>query len=218
MNRLNFSRLTVGFLITAVLLVLGGCNPQPKKEAEPEKMDQEVGEVEAPEGIISLDEAKELCQNYEIRRIPGIKNFEAAQTNAEGKFIPTQYVTFDLETIRQYLDYLEQEAKRANVVPDSLRIYLGNYGNKGKDPNRNTVFILPTAEIGKGYGGFYIDNEGQAKLIRNYWPKEGENGDRDGESKSKASFVPTFNASLMQSGGSLVMNRGSAGPPPFADF
>ncbi|MEM1256908.1 MAG: hypothetical protein AAGH81_00155 [Bacteroidota bacterium] len=213
MNRLNFYRLTVGFLITAVLLVLGSCNPQPKKEAEPEKMDQEVEEVEAPEGIISLDEAKELCQNYEIRRIPGIKNFEAAQTNAEGKFIPTQYVTFDLETIRQYLDYLEQEAKRANVVPDSLRIYLGNYGNEGKDPNRNTVFILPTAEIGKGYGGFYIDNEGQAKLIRSYWP----NNDENGKSKSKASFLPNFGPSLM-SGGSLVFNRGNSSPPPDSDF
>ncbi len=212
---LNFSTSTLGFLVTAIIL-LSACNPQTKKEDEPAMMDKEVKEVDAPEGIISLDVAKGLCENYERRRIPGIKKFEAANTDSEESFIPTQYVTFDLKTIRQYLDYVEQEAKRANVEPDSLRIYLGNYGKEGRDPNRNTVFILPTAEIGKEYGGFYIDGT-EAKLIRNHWPR-GENGGQEGEPKSKASFIPNFNPLHLQPNGSLILNWGGSGPPPHTDF
>ncbi|MEO0570363.1 MAG: hypothetical protein AAF039_01585 [Bacteroidota bacterium] len=215
MSKLNFSTATAGFLVAALLL-LGACNPQPKKEAEPEMMDQEAEKVDAPKEIISLDEAKELCDNYETRRITSILEFERAESGDEEKFIPTQFVAFKLETLKTYIKYVEQEAKKANVTADSLRVYLGNYGKEGSDPNRNTVFVLPTAKVGNEYGGFYIDGT-EAKLIRNYWPG-GENGGQEGEPRSKASFVPTLNASLMQGGGSLVMNRGQSGPPPYGDF
>ena len=198
------------------LLVLGACNPQPKKEAEPAMMDQEVEAVDAPKEIISLDEAKELCENYENRRIPGILKFEMAENGSEEKFVPTQFVAFDLETIKGYIAYVEQEAAKANVQPDGIRIYLGNYGKEGRDPNRNTVFILPTAQIGKEYGGFYIDGT-DAKLIRGYWPG-GENSGQEGGDKSKASFLPNLNASLMQGAGSLILNIGNGGPPPNGDF
>lgn len=214
-NELNFSKSTLGCLIATVIL-LGACNPQPKKEAEPAMMTEKTQEVEAPEGIISLDEAKELCENYETRRIPSIVKFEATENSSEDKFIPTQFVAFKLETIKSYLEYVEQEAQKANVKPDSLRIYLGNYGKEGRDPNRNTVFILPTTEIGKEYGGFYVDGN-EAKLIRNYWPK-GVNDGQEGEGKSKASFLPVLNANLMQGGGSLILNWGGSGPPPHTDF
>ena len=214
MNRLNFTRTTFGLLGLALLL-LGACNTQTKKEVAPKMMTQSVDEVDAPEEIISLDEAKVLCENYENRRASQILEFEMAQSDGKEKFIPTQFVAFDLKTLKRYIKYVEQEARKAKVMPDSLRIYLGNYGNEGKEANHNTVFILPTAKVGNDYGGFYIGDNGQAELIRNYWPRGGENG--DSENKSKASFVPSFSTSLM-SGGSLVMNRGQSGPPPFGDF
>jgi len=203
-------------LFALTLIFLGACNEQPKKDVE-QKMETEE-EITAPKEIISLDEAKVLCENYENRRIPGILEYEAANSDSEEKFIPTQFVAFNLKTLKKYIKYVEKEAHKAKVKPDSLRIYLGNYGNKGKDKNRNTVFILPTAKIGHDYGGFYIGDDGQAKLMRNYWPKDDDQGGQEGEPKSKASFMPAFNTSLMQGGGSLVMNYGGSGPPPKMDF
>lgn len=204
-------------LFALTLIFLGACNEQPKKDVE-QKMETEE-EITAPKEIISLDEAKVLCENYENRRIPSILEYEAANSDSEEKFIPTQFVAFNLKTLKKYIKYVEKEAHKAKVKPDSLRIYLGNYGNKGKDPNRNTVFILPTAQIGSKYGGFYIGNDGEAKLMRDYWPKGNDGqGGQEGEPKSKASFMPTINANLMQGGGSLVMNRGGSGPPPHTDF
>ena len=183
-------------------------------EKSKEKPQEEENITTAPSGIISLNEAKILCDNYEDRRIPSIINFELAQDESKEKFVPTQFIDFDFKTIKKYIKYVERQAKKAKVKPDSLRIYLGNYGMDGKDTNRNTVFMLPTAEINGEHGGFYIGVDGEGKLIRNYWPK-GKDG--NGEGKSKASFLPSLNMSLYQDE-SLILNHGSAGPPPTGDF
>ena len=198
-------------------VLLSACNETPKQDAEPALLTQEMENIDTPKEIISLDEAKTLCENYENRRIPSIMKFEMAENASEETFVPVQFVAFKLETLKTYIKYVEQEAKKAKVTPDSLRVYLGNYGKEGVDPNRNTVFVLPTAKVGNDYGGFYIGDNGEAKLIRDYWPRQ-ENGGQEGEPRSKASFFPTFNASLMQGGGSLIMNRGQSGPPPYGDF
>lgn len=205
------------YLLGMALVGLSACNPTPKKEAVPKQLNEAAemeDTVKPPAGIISLDEAKELCDNYETRRIPNIIEFEMAEGNSEEKFVPTQFVAFDFKTIKRYIRFVEQESQKAKVTPDSLRIYLGNYGKEGRDPNRNTVFILPTAEIGNAYGGFYIGDKGRAELIRNYWP----NGGQEGEPRGKASFMPTFNTTLLQGGGSLILNYGQGGPPPINDF
>ncbi|RNC89400.1 MAG: hypothetical protein ED555_07870 [Allomuricauda sp.] len=200
-------------LVLAVLFFVS-CQETPKEENTREMAQEE--EVKPPAGIISLDEAKTLCDNYEERRIAGIKEFEMA-SNPEEEFVPTQFIDFDFETIDNYLKYVKQEAKKAGVSPDSLRIYLGNYGKEGKEPNRNTVFLLPTTSIDGERGGFYINDDGKAALIRNYWPED-ENGGQEGEPRSKASLMPAFNTALMMNGGSLTLNFGQGGPPPFGDF
>lgn len=193
-----------------LFLAISSCEEKPKEEKEkPEHKEPEM--VKVPDGIISLGEAKLLCDNYETRRLSTIKEFELAQ-NPEKEFVPTQFINFDLKTIKKYIKYVERKAKKAKVKPDSLRIYLGNYGMDGKDPNKNTIFMLPTAEINGEHGGFYIGADGKGKLIRNYWPKT-----KEGNEKSKASFLPSFNMSLYQDG-SLILNDGHNGPPPPSDF
>ena len=215
MKNFSLARTSTGIL-SVCLMALVSCNPQQKKEV-PEMADEPAKEVEAPKEIISMKEAKVLCENYQNRRIPDIVKFEMGDRDSEEKFIPTQFVAFKLETIKSYIKYMERQAGKAKVNPDSLRIYFGNYGKEGRDPNKNTVFILPTAKIANDYGGFYIGADGQAKLIRNYWSKA-ENGGQEGEPKSKASFIPTFNIGLMQGDGSLILNHGGSGPPPGSDF
>ena len=191
------------FILSAILpaLFLGACAEQ-KKETPTEDPSQEMEQemVKAPRGIISLNQAKTLCANYEERSAMAIKEFEMAQ-NPKQEFIPTQFIDFDFETIVNYVKYVQQEAKKAKVSPDSLRIYLGNYGKKGKQPNRNTVFILPTTEINGESGGFFINADGEAELIRSYWP----NTNVGSNEKSKAGFLPNFSPSMFQDG-SLILN------------
>ena len=207
---------TYRLLALGILVLLASCNQQPKKEMPINGETEPVEEITAPKDIVSLNEAKKLCQNYERRRIPSIVKFETAQSDSDEKFMPTQFIAFNLDSLKNYIAYVEQEAKKVNVAPDSLRIYLANYGKEGRDPNHNTVFILPTAKVEGDYGGFYIDGDA-AKLMRNYWPMD-ENGGQEGEPKSKASFVPNFNTSLFLDSKSFIFNHGSGGPPPTGDF
>lgn len=203
------------FVLTTFLpvFILGACVEQ-KKETPVEDPSDEVEQemVTAPKGIISLKQAKVLCENYEERRIGNIKRFEMAQ-NPEQDFVPTQFIDFDFETISNYVKYVEQEARKAKVSPDSLRIYLGNYGKEGKQTNRNTVFMLPTTVINGESGGFFINANGEAELIRSYWPHTQDGGNQ----KSKASFFPSFSPNLFQDG-SLILNDGNSAPPPYSDF
>ena len=83
-------------LLVFALLFFVSCQEAPKEENKPEMAEEE--EVKPPSGIITLDTAKELCENYEERRIPGIKEFEMA-SNPEEEFVPTQFIDFDFKTI-----------------------------------------------------------------------------------------------------------------------
>lgn len=199
--------------LSILFLGLLSCGDGPQKPKD-EKLHTEEGEGEvggAPDGIISLDEAKVLCENYETRRSKSIIVFEKEQNELDEEFVPTQFIDFDFKELKKYIKHVEREARRAKVKPDSLRIYLGNYGKDGTEPNRNTVFILPTAKVNGDHGGFFINAKGNAELIRNYWPNSEE------EQKSKASLLPSFNPTLYQ-GKSLIFNRGHGGPPPTGDF
>ncbi|GMN10801.1 hypothetical protein MTsPCn9_30340 [Croceitalea sp. MTPC9] len=204
----------------SLFFVITSCVEKPKEDRDkPEHEEREENDItKAPDGIITLEEAKELCENYETRRSRAILKFEMEQ-NPEKEFIPTQFIDFDLKTIKKYIKYVEKKARKAKVKPDSLRIYLGNYGKEGRDPNRNTVFVLPTASINGEHGGFYIDGDGNAKLIRNYWPENGDDNGQGLEQKSEASFLPSLNTLLYQDEDeSFILNYGNGGPPPTGDF
>lgn len=198
------------------LFTLSNCvekDKKPKEEEEKPQTEEETGMSGEPQGIISLDEAKILCDNYENRRLKPIIEFEMEQNESDKKFVPTQFIDFELKTIKKYIKYVERQARKAKVKPDSIRIYLGNYGADGRDPNKNTVFIVPTTTIDGDHGGFFINDKGNAQLIRNYWPMDNNNEPQ----KSKASIFPSFNMNLFDDQ-SLILNQGHGGPPPTGDF
>ena len=93
----------------AILLLLGACQEAPKKE-EPTEPGQE--KIAPPEGIISLEESKSLYDNYTKNRIDIIRTFEA-ERNADEKFIPARFTSFTYADIKQYMQYVEQEAEEA---------------------------------------------------------------------------------------------------------
>lgn len=207
-------------VIFPVLLVVA-CGEKKQKHEEPAKEEMEPRVVKAPSGIISLETADTLFINYNNRRRDNIIAFES-EFQEDGKpFVPTQFISFSIADIQDYLDFIAQETADSGAIPDSLRIYLGNNGEKvrrKKNERRNTVFILPAAKVGNDYGGIFIDAKGKAALIRE-WIKEYQQG-QGMEQKSKASFLPNFApaAPMLQGEGSLVLNRGGSAPPPNGDF
>nr|WP_321411412.1 hypothetical protein [uncultured Allomuricauda sp.] len=202
----------------AILLLLGACQQNPKKE-EPTEPGQE--EVAPPKGIISLEESKSLYDNYTKNRLDMIEKFEA-ERSADEKFIPARFTSFSYADMEQYMKYVEQEAKEAGVEVASLRLYFANYpdkpdfpdGEKVVHPRQNSIFIVPTTMINGKELGFYIDADGKAKPIKGVVGSS-EIGEKDEPNTSQASFAP----SLFQGGSrSLNLNHGTSGPPPYTDF
>ena len=213
----NTSKVFWSFLALAIFIT--ACQEQPKNENQ-DATTEEPKEVvfEAPKQIISLAEADSLFVNYKDRRAANIIKMEAEYQEDGKPFVPTQFVSFDIEVLKEYIGYVEQEAKKGGVKADSLRIYLGNYGQKSKkEPRRNTVFILPAAEVNGDYGGIFIGTDGKAQLVRN-WIKKQQNGGQEGEPKSKASLLPSLSSPSLYNNTSLTLNFGNGGPPPNGDF
>ncbi|WP_350287682.1 hypothetical protein [uncultured Croceitalea sp.] len=192
--------LTAGFALIAM-----SCK-EIKKETPQEPVEDPKPEVvEAPSQIISLKKADSLYINYSKRRAENIVRAETKYESSNVSFEPTRFVTFDLKVIKDYIKYIEQEAKNGGTEADSLRIYFANYGSSA-NPKRfhNTVFMLPTAKTKTGYGGIYIDEAGDAKLIRDFW----KSNEKEGDSKSKASLLPSLNSTVFNDSQSLIMNFG----------
>ncbi len=203
--------------LSTVLLFIGACQQGPKKDDTPQ--DEKVS---PPEGIISLEESKSLYDNYTKNRVDMIQQYEM-ERNPDEKYVPARFTSFTYADIKQYMAYIEQEAKGANVEISSLRFYFANYpdkerfpdGKKVVHPKQNSIFIVPTMLVDGEEHGFYIGADGKAKLIKNAVGTSQMGQNSNASQKSYASFAPT----LFQTGDkSLDLNHGGSGPPPYSDF
>jgi len=184
-----------------------------------------------PKGyIISVDRAQEMYDGYTDRRVPIIRKYEDSIVADSAKFTPTRYAEYDLETIKQYIAYIEHEAAKAEVDIKTLRFYLSNYPDSEKFPNgdvvkfpkRNSFFIVPTMKNDEGNVGFYIEErEGKYTAMPiNKRPTTGMETPQDEEQKevkvNEASFLSFNNTTAAQGGGttSLIMNESHITPPP----
>ncbi|MEP2278330.1 hypothetical protein [Maribacter sp.] len=216
-------------LCSSILITIISCKEEEKKEI---KQPQARDTVSAPEGIISIEEASMLYSNYSDHRADIIKQYEQKVRAPEKEFQVGRFVDFDYQTIKDYIAYVDQEAKNAGVEKvTKLRLYFANYpaegnfpdGKKFVHPRQNSIFIVPTLnKKGEDYA-FYIGENGKAELIRNLTMNQsnGIGNYTHGETKKTyASIVPTFtlNSSLQTKGTSLTLNRGNGGPPPRTDF
>lgn len=205
-----------------------------------EKMDKEekeAPEVLAPSQIVQIEQAKEMYENYTDRRVALIQKYEDSINGGKEKFDVARYVSYDYETIKQYLAFIEQEAKKANVEISGLRFYFSNYpkgtkfenGDSIVHPRQNSVMLSPTLKRGDRDYLFYIGGT-EAKqepvlLSDSFGSDKGQGmGVIDnGDHKSYASFIPslpiattntTLNASFYART-SLTLNRGTGAPPPY---
>lgn len=211
-------------IATLVLFATLSCNDEKKQEQQPGN--PTPNEVKAPDQIVSIEEAKNMYNNYTKKRADLIEATEAPQEDGS-KFIASRYGDYDIETIKNYIKYVEQQADSAGVKVETLRFYFSTYPDKKdfpnnkkiKHPRQNSFFIVPTMKVDTMNLGFYIKNLGDGKkeaaLIRDYsYMTDDKMGEAKKHNKSYASIIPNFTLSSSQSNESLILNKGNMGPPP----
>tara|TARA_R110000868_G_scaffold13247_1_gene62133 strand:+ start:335 stop:1024 length:690 start_codon:yes stop_codon:yes gene_type:complete len=216
-------------LCLGILAVFGFTSCEQKKEKTP-VTEPEPMEISAPKQIVSVSQAKTMYDAYGERRVGLIEKYEN-ELAPEKKFDVARFGYYDYNTIKEYMTYIEQEAKKANVEISSLRFYFSNYpdkktfedGREIKHPKQNSFFIIPAVKDNDREYGFYIREEDDGKnvpvlLSDNLEPKKDGAMDKmqTGESKSEASFLPTAApAPFYARNKSLVLNEANMVPPPY---
>ena len=209
-------------------------------EVQPTEKKTEI-EVLAPEQIVTIPNARKAYETYGKRRVPLIQRYEDSinrnrkiEDIAKAKpFDVGRFVYYDYKTIKQYLTYIEQEAKAANVEISTLRFYYSNYpdetffpGTKDsiKHPRQNSILISPTYNDGKQDHLFYIAQGAKGSeaipLNDSFGEIKGFGSTENTETKVYASIIPNLESTnsmpkySLQGGTSLTMNRGTGVPPP----
>ncbi|MAN59644.1 MAG: hypothetical protein CMC08_07395 [Flavobacteriaceae bacterium] len=210
------------FCITAFFLV--GCENQVPKEEEPVP-------VEAPKQVIPLAQAKQLYDTYTERRVPIIKEYEAANGDST-EFTPTRLGEYDYETLKRYLAYIEYEAKTAGVEISKMRFYFVNYpdakkfddGSPVPFPKQNTFFLVPTMKKDGNDYAFLTDDDANgnrvAVLVKDRVGRlggeqrvPGKIGKTAGWSGGMLSINPSFQDEG-EGEHSLILNESHVIPPP----
>lgn len=188
---------------------------------------QDQGPIKPPAQIISVDRATEMYNTYSARRVPIIKKYEDSIPSDASPFTPTRYAEYDLESIKQYIAYVEYRAKQSKVEVKTLRFYFSNYpnsdtfanGDKVKYPKRNSFFILPTMEVKGKNVGFSIEevdgNYSAVPINRSSVERVEGMGNTKKSSVNEAGLFFSSNIAAQSLNVlSLVFNDGQLMPPP----
>lgn len=201
------------YLAFSLLLVMACNEKETKTQEEPEP-------TKAPGQIISEKQAAVLFDTYSTNRVPCIDEFQNAQLEeGEDKHVAARYTAFDFKVMQEYMKYIEEQATSAGKDIKTLRIYYATYPDSSeKDPNKNTVFLVPTTDFGSDIKAFKIREEGEKHVAEAIPWNFGERGQvQTDDQKNKAGFFPmmTSNALVHPGGHSLILNDGNTSPPPF---
>ncbi|PCJ94461.1 MAG: hypothetical protein COA50_11915 [Flavobacteriaceae bacterium] len=214
--------------IAMITSVLVGCKDNKATQDNTHTLEEKVVEdVKPPEQIISNKEAKVLFDDYSRNVVSVLQNND---DDDDDSYKPARFAEYDLETIKQYIAYVEQEAKQANKTKvASLRFYFGKYP-KGEKSGKNTMFIVPTTKFegAEDNQGFYIEVSDDGKKVATpisnsiKQNEQGMGNIKEKNGKSYAAMLPlpavlSTNATYFEKL-SLTMNHGGAGPPPNTDY
>ncbi|MFK8059645.1 MAG: hypothetical protein AB8B78_06080 [Polaribacter sp.] len=110
---------------------------------------------EKPKEAISYERAAVLQKEYIKTRatfLNEILNNNGHFKKDENLVEDVRDVSFNLETLKQYIAYVEKEAKKKKLKNISLRVYFGAYPKNDtevKTPGFSTVFFMPTYNKGQ---------------------------------------------------------------------
>ncbi len=97
--------------------------------------------IDPPQQSISFEQANNLEEEF--------KSTRAGIINDSLDIVDTRDFWFDLEVLKKYIDYVEQEAEEKGLENLGLRVYLGAYPQSANYPNPGftTVFLVPTSQV-----------------------------------------------------------------------
>lgn len=243
-------------LLFSLLISFGFTNCKDPKTSQPHD-DPEPETVKKPTEVIETEVARIQYDTYKKRRVDLIQKYEDSvdgyydkgkirqQQNSQKalldpndpngeRFDVARYVSWNYETIKNYLKYIEQEAKAANVEISTLRFYFSNYpvnDISNVHPRQNSIMITPTLHQNDREYIFSIDDSD----IKNIKPQLLTNGFipidplvekglgtiDDEDKRSHASFFPNSPETTINTitgpymaARSVTMNKGNSAPPP----
>ncbi len=165
--------------------------------------------VVAPDMIIPIEKGAELFYNYRENRITLIEEAENSDL-PEGvePYLATTSVTFDFEELKQYMKYIEKQAKKSETRIKGLRVYLGQYSDTKNEehPRAETVFFNPTMKKGGDEVAFAIQHQNG----NNVAVPVGELLDYNKKPAGRSNLILTVQDSIT----SLAGNDGHRRPPP----
>lgn len=154
--------------------------------------------------IIPLKDAVKMYDKYSKERVHILK--DTLKKKYGNDFTDTRTVWFDLNTIKQYIKYIENNSADA----EGLQFYFSvDLDVKGKQKNHQTFFIAPTVKniIGKDtiQSGYTVKDGNRIFLYEAF--KEYSNSSES--TLQKASF---FNL-MQEDKDGLLFNEGTGSPP-----
>ena len=201
-------------------------------EGVPDKTDDDGADYDGPpKQVISIQQAKTMYDSYTKRRVPIITDFEEAEDSTQ-EFHPTRYGQYTYETMKHYMDFIEDEAKMAKVEIKGLRFYFSNYPAEDGEGNakyarHNSFFLLPTTDFNGKELGFFIlvdDNGNRTAVSVQDIVKRSNSKLRKRGNGTEQQGTPGFGSKMLllnpvfQGGSgkdiSLILNESALVPPP----
>ncbi|MEM7187111.1 MAG: hypothetical protein AAF466_10670, partial [Bacteroidota bacterium] len=117
-----------------------------------------------PEKLISLEQARELIQNYNVHRALIIKQYEDSVRNPGDDFVPAKFGAYTRDELKDYFRYIEVLAKLANIDSLGYQFYFTTYPESNtyrtnetvKYPRKNGFCIVPTMSKNGMEFGFQV--------------------------------------------------------------
>jgi len=100
-----------------------------------------------PKGVITVEQAKVLNDNWTLHRKPAVDSAAKKQ----GREQDDRSTYWDLEDIENYLGYAKNYSDSLGYTMTGIRVYLGEYGENAGQTKKNltTMFVVPTGHKAK---------------------------------------------------------------------
>ncbi|MBQ4818755.1 hypothetical protein [Aquimarina sp. MMG016] len=188
------------------------------------ELQEQLGQVNdsKPKNIITSVQARKLYDNYARKRVKFIDSLVGK--GPDGKpFEATRSLFYDLDSLKNYLAYINRISKKAGVEPSGLRFYFGVYAddyvrrnNKGY-AKRQTFFIAPTLpktiEGKTRQVGYTISDDFKVEFLTNKIGLDSRTGNVYSKSKLQQAGLFNFSAIVDDELNSTLGNEFGSSPP-----
>src|SRR5690606_24060430 len=119
-----------------------------------------IVKIVKPKGVITVEQAKVLNDNWTIHRKPAVDSAAKKQ----GREQDDRSTYWDLEDIENYLGYAKNYSDSIGYTMTGIRVYLGEYGENAGETKKNltTMFMVPTIKKAKSQASsVYINLQGR---------------------------------------------------------